>query len=325
MRRREFIAGLGSAAAWSAMARAQQSALPVIGFLHPGAPTFADYADAFREGLGQQGFRDGQNVTVEHRWAEDHLDRLPALAAELVGRRVAVIVTARATSAVLAAKAATSTIPIVFAVGADPVKAGLVASLNRPGGNVTGVSFLANSLVAKQLQLLREVVPAATVIGLLVNPDNPNAQSDAGDVEAAAGLLGQQIQIVHAHTESDLNLAFASLVQMRAAALLALPDTFFSVAESHIAELAALHQMPSIYSRRTYAEAGGLMSYGASVQEAIRQVGIYAGRILNGEMPANLPVQQSTKFELIINFKTAKALGLMIPETLLATADQVIE
>jgi putative ABC transport system substrate-binding protein len=325
MRRREFIAGLGGAVAWPLATRAQQPALPVIGFLHPESPALAEYADAFRQGLGQQGFRDGENVAVEHRWAQDHLDRLPALAAEFVRRRVAVIVTARATAAVLAAKAATSTIPIVFAVGADPVKAGLVASLNRPGGNVTGVSFLANSLVAKQLQLLREVVPAATMIGLLINPENPNAQSDTNDVAAAARLLGQQIQIAHASTERDFHLAFASLAQIRAAALLVLPDALFSVAQRHVAELAALHQMPSIYSRGTYAEAGGLMSYGASLQEAIRQVGIYAGRILNGEKPADLPVQQSTRIEMVINLKTAKALGVTVPETLLATADEVIQ
>jgi putative ABC transport system substrate-binding protein len=325
MRRREFITLLGGAAAWPRAARAQQ-AMPVIGFLHPSsAEPFAREMLGFRKGLGEAGYVEGQNLIIEYRWAEDQYDRLPALAAELVSRRVSVLATASATAAALAAKAATPTIPIVFAIGADPVQFGLVASFNRPGGNVTGISFLSNELVAKQLELLRECVPTASELGLLVNPRNPNAESDTSHAEAAAGSLGRKLHVVYASAERDLSTAFATLIEQRVAALVVVPDALLISQRKQLASLAAAHAMPTMYSNRAYSDAGGLMSYGASQFEAYRQVGIYVGRILKGEKPADLPVQQPTKFELIINLKTAKALGLTLPPTLFALADEVIE
>jgi putative tryptophan/tyrosine transport system substrate-binding protein len=326
MRRREFIAALGSAAAWPLSARAQQPPSPVIGFLHPSsAEAYASLMLTFRNGLGEVGYIEGRNLIIEYRWADDHYDRLPALAAELVGQRVSVIATANATAAALAAKAATSTIPIVFTIGADPVQFGLVASLNHPGGNVTGVSFLSNLLVAKQLGLLQEFVPAASEFGLLVNPDNPNAEPDTRHAKAAADSLGREIHVVYASSERDLGSAFTALIERRVAALVVVPDALFVGQRQQLATLASRHAIPTIYSNRVYADAGGLMSYGASQLDAYRQAGIYVGRILNGEKPADLPVIQPTKFELVINLKTAKALGLSVPQTLLSTADEVIE
>jgi len=280
---------------------------------------------AFRKGLGEVGYVEGRNLIIEYRWADDHNDRLPALAAELVGKGVSVIATVNATAAALAAKAATSTIPIVFTIGADPVQFGLVASLNRPGGNVTGVSFLSNLLVAKQLGLLQEFVPGASGFGLLVNPSNPNADSDTRQAQAAADSLGREIHVVYASTERDLGTAFAALIERRVAALVVVPDALFVGQREQLATLAARHAIPTIYSNRAYADAGGLMSYGASQLDAYRQAGKYVGRILSGEKPADLPVNQPTRFELVVNLKTARTLHLQVPDKLLALADEVIE
>jgi putative ABC transport system substrate-binding protein len=324
MKRREFIALAGGAAAWPVAAYAQ--AIAVIGFLNPSSPeAYTSLLPAFRKGLGEAGYVEGQNLIIEYRWAEDQPDRLPALAAELVSRRVSVIATGNATAAALAAKAATSTIPIVFTIGADPVQFGLVASLNRPGGNVTGVSFLSNALVAKQLELLRELSPAASELGLLVNPRNPNAEHDTKEAKAAADSVARKIHIVHASTERDLNTAFAALIQQRVAALVIVPDSLFVGQREQLAALAARHAIPTIFSNRLYVDAGGLMSYGASQFDAYRQAGLYVGRILSGAAPADLPVVQPTRFELVINRKTAKTLGLTIPDRLIALADEVIE
>jgi putative ABC transport system substrate-binding protein len=279
----------------------------------------------FRQGLSEAGYVDGRNVTIEFRWAEDRSDRFSALAADLVGRQVTVIVTSAGTALALAAKAATPTIPIVFVMGADPVKFGLVASLGRPGGNLTGVSFLFNVLVSKRLQLLHELAPTARVIGVLVNPNNPNAVSDTKDVEAAARALRLQTHVVTARTRRDLDTAFASLVEQRVGALLVAPDLFFVGARDRLTDLAARQALPTIYDRREQVSAGGLISYGTDMTDAHRHAGIYAGRILKGAKPADLPVLQPTKFELIINLKTAKALGLTIPPSLLARADHVLE
>jgi putative ABC transport system substrate-binding protein len=326
LKRREFITFLGGvAAAWPLAARAQ-AGVPIIGFLGPGSSAgYAPYLAGFRQGLSETGYVEGRNVAIEYRWADNQDDRLPVLAEELVGRRVAVIATGGATAAVIAAKAATSTIPIVFAIGGDPVKFGLVASLNRPGGNVTGVSFLSNMLVAKQLELLAELIPAAATIGVLVNPNNPNAESDKKAIEAAAVSLGRQIDFVYAGNERDLDTAFASLVRRQAAGLLVFPDALFTSWREQLADLAGRRKLPAIYTNRVYAESGGLMSYGANQTDAFRQAGFYAGRILKGEKAADLPVLQPTKFEFVINTKTAKLLGLDIPDRLLALADEVIE
>jgi putative tryptophan/tyrosine transport system substrate-binding protein len=303
-----------------------QRAIPVIGFLGPAAARgYAPQLDGFRQGLDETGFIEGKTVEIEYRWADSHLDRLPALAGELVSLPVAVLVTGGATAAALAAKESTATIPVVFAVGADPVKSGLVASMNRPGGNVTGVSFLANILVAKQLQLLQELVPTATVIGALINPGNPVAASDTSEMEKAAQSLGQQIHIVHAGTEQEFDAVFDVLAVHKVDALLIVPDALFTNGRERLASLAARHRLPTIYTTSLYADAGGLASYGTDQKDAFRQIGIYTGRILKGEKPSDLPVVQSVKFELAINLKTAKTLGLAISPTLLARADKVIE
>jgi putative ABC transport system substrate-binding protein len=322
MKRRDLLVLLGGAAIASPLAgRAQQKAMPVIGFLSGGSPgPAAAGLAAFHEGLSETGHVEGQNLAIEYRWAEGLLDRLPALAADLVGRKVDVIA-AGGDAAVLAAKSATSTIPIAFFSGGDPVATGLVASLARPGGNLTGVSVMAVELMAKRFELLSELVPQASVIGLLVHPNDPNAERFIGAVQEAAHAKGLQLQIVRASTESEIDGIFASLVQLHAGALVV---ALFRQREQLVA-LASRHAVPAIYVQREYAEAGGLISYGPSLAAAFRQVGIYAGKILKGAKPADLPVQQPTTFELVINLKTAKALGLTMPQSLLARADEVIE
>jgi putative ABC transport system substrate-binding protein len=326
MKRRELIRLIGGAAAWPITVWAQRSQSPVIGFLHPSsANAYASLMLAFHKGLGEVGYVEGRNLTVEYRWADDHLDRLPALAAELVALRVSVIATANASAAALAAKGASSTIPIVFAIGADPVQFGLVASLNRPGGNLTGVSFLSNLLVAKQIGLLQEFIPTAFELGLLVNPNNPNAEPDTIQASAAAASLGRRILVAKASSKDDLETAFAILAEHRVGALVVLPDALFSAQGEQLATLTVRHAIPAIYANRAYADAGGLMSYGASQSDAYRQVGLYVGRILGGQKPTDLPVVQPTRFELVINLKTARALKLQVPDKLLALADDVIE
>ena len=326
MRRREFIAGLGSAAAWPLAARAQQAAMPVIGFL--GGVQSADdgYKNItpFLQGLKETGYVEGQNVAIEYHWAENQSDRLAALAADLVRRRVAVIV-APGTPAALAAKAATANIPIVFQIGTDPVALGLVASLNRPGANLTGTTVLTADLQPKRLQLLREVIPNAAVFGVLADPASPDIQSRIADLQTAARKLGLQLVAVNARTDGDLEAAFSTLSQQRVGAVMFGDSVFYTSRMEQLAALAARHALPAIYAYREFALAGGLMSYGGSIGYHSHQVGIYTGRILKGGKPADLPVQQATKIELIINLKTAKALGLTIPETLLATADEVIQ
>jgi putative ABC transport system substrate-binding protein len=327
MRRRTFIAGLAGGAAWSLTARSQQLAMPVIGYLGTQSADI-DYETVtvpFLQGLKEIGYIDGQNVSVEYRWAENQFDRLPGLAADLVRRRVAMIL-ASGTPATLAAKAATTTIPIVFGTGVDPVASGLVASLNRPGANVTGTANLAVELAPKRLQLVHDLIPNSALFGVLVDPANPGVQSTIADLQAAAPLLGlQQLIIATARTESDLETAFATFSQQRVGAVLVGNGTFFNRRIEQLVALAARHALPAIYPFHEYALAGGLMSYGASVGYLYHQAGLYAGRILKGEKPADLPVQLITKIEMMINLKTAKALGLTIPETLLATADEVIQ
>ncbi|MFL4980869.1 MAG: ABC transporter substrate-binding protein [Xanthobacteraceae bacterium] len=318
---------LGGAAAWPLAARAQQSAMPTIGFLHSASvAAFADLVAAFRKGLSEVGFIEGQNVTIEYRWGEGHNERLPTLAAELVRRRVDVIVTPVSTAATLAAKAATATIPIVFVIGADPVKIGLVASLNRPGGNATGMSDIGVELGAKRLALLHELLPGAARFAVLVNPDNPFiTEPFVTGLQTAALAIGRQIEVASASTNSEIDTAFATLVQKRADAFLISPDALFVTRRVQLITLAARHAFPALYHRREFAGGGGLMSYGSDLADQFRQAGIYTGRILKGEKPAEMPVQLPTKFELVVNLQTAKTLGIEVPATLLARADEVIE
>jgi putative tryptophan/tyrosine transport system substrate-binding protein len=323
--RRKFLATLGGAAAWPLAARAQQAAMPVIGYLNSGSPeSDTPRLNGLRRGLNETGYVEGRNVVIEYRWAGNQADRLPALAVDLVQLRVAVIVAAGPPST-FAAKAATTTIPIVFGVGGDPVQLGLVASLNRPGGNLTGFNAFASELGAKALALLHELVPSAAMIGCLENPNNPITELTARDVRAAAPVIGLKVQILKASTDREIDATFVSLVQARTGALLVSGDAFFNSRIEHIVGLAARHAIPTMYQVPEFVVAGGLISYGSSLIEEYRQVGLYAGRILKGEKPADLPVQQATKLELIINLKTAKALGLTVPPTLLALADEVIE
>jgi putative tryptophan/tyrosine transport system substrate-binding protein len=324
MKRREFITGLVGAAASPVVARAQQAAMPVIVVINGGsADASSRNVAGFRKGLGAAGYIEGQNATIEYHWLEGQYDRLPALTLELVHRQVDVII-AETTPAALAAKTATTTIPIVFIIGADPVKFGLVASLNRPGGNVTGISVVTNALGAKNLELLHELVQVA-VIAMLVNPANQNAGPDTIDAQAAARVLGLRLLVLNASDQSGIEASFATLVQQRAGALLVGSDLFFVSARDQLVALAARHRIPAIYDRREFTAVGGLMSYGPNIPDSMRQVGVYTGRILKGEKPADLPVQQPIRLELVINLKTAKALGLDVPEVRLATANEVIE
>ena len=326
MRRREFIALIGSGVAAWPFAAPGQPTVPVIGFLHSASPDGnADRLRAFRQGLKEAGFVEGENVAIEYRWAEGQPDRLPGLAADLVRRSVAVISTGGSPISSLAAKAATSTIPIVFAFGGDPVKFGLVASLSRPGGNVTGVNQLSNVLEEKRFGLLHELLPSAVLIGVLVNPNSPYAESQTSEVQAAARKLGQQIVLVKAGSEHNLEAAFAAIVKQGAGALIVASDPLFNNRRDQLVALAARYAVPASYSQREYAVAGGLMSYGTSITDAYRLVGVYAGQILKGAKPADLPVVRPTKFELVINLKAAKGLGLTIPDRLMALADEVIE
>jgi putative tryptophan/tyrosine transport system substrate-binding protein len=326
MNRREFITLLGGAVAWPLAARAQQPAkVPIIGFLDSQSRTFADVVlPAFRQGLKDNGYVEGENVAIEYRWAENQIDRLPALAADLVRRRVALIV-AGAPPAALAAKAATTTIPIVFGVGDDPVKIGLVASLARPGGNLTGINFFAAELAAKRMELLREMVPATARVAVLGDPTFTLTESQVRDAETAARAMGLQIQVLNASTSREINAAFANFVRERPDALYVGTGPFFVSRRVQLTHLATRHAVPAIYSGRQYTEAGGLMSYGTSLTDAYRQMGVYTGHILKGAKPADLPVIQSTKFELIINAETARMLGLTVPDKLLVAADEVIE
>ncbi len=324
MRRRHFIMVLGGAAAWPLATWAQQPAMPVVGYLSSVSPE-PEIVAAFRRGLGESGFVEGQNVAIDYRWAEGRYDRLSAWATDLARRQVAVIVTGGGDPPIIAAKAATETIPIVFNTATDPMKLGLVTSLNRPVGNVTGVSTFSSQLGAKRLELLQELVPQASVIAVLTNPIYPTTESQVKEVQEAAAHLGMQPVVLAVSTEPDMDAAFATLAQKRAGGLVVGVDAFLFSHRNQIAALAARYRMPAVYAWREFAAAGGLMSYGISRTDAYRQVGVYTGRILKGAKPADLPVMQRTKFELVINLKTAKALGLQIPDKLLALADEVIE
>ena len=325
MRRRQFIALLGGmATAWPLTGRAQQPAMPVVGFLNTGSHEgYAPMVIAFRQGLKETGFVEGRNVAIEYRWADGQYDRVAAMVAELIRVQVAVIVAN--TPANLAAKAATTTVPIVFTIAGDPVEMGLVASLSRPGANLTGVTSSSVEVMPKRLQLARELLPSATTIPVLVNPTNAAVETQLRDLQTAARTLGLQLHILHASNERDFDAVFATLVQLRAGALMIGSDAFFNSRSDQLAALALHHGVPAIYQYRRFATAGGLMSYGSSLTESYQQAGVYTGRILKGEKPADLPIQQSTKVELIINLKTAKTLGLTVPATLLRRADEVIE
>jgi putative tryptophan/tyrosine transport system substrate-binding protein len=326
MRRRDFISLAGGAAAfWPVAAGAQQPAMPIIGFLDSSsADEYAPFLAAFRSGLNEAGFIEGRNVAIEYRWADGRYDRLPALAAELVRVPVAVLVATGITAAV-ATKAATATIPIVFNTGGDPIRFGLVASLNRPGGNVTGVASLGKELVAKRFELLREMVPKADVIAFLVNPNNAVAELDTSDAQAAAATLGQKLIVLKAGSKDDIDTAFSAIVEQRGGGLLQQVDPFLQSRHGQLVALAARYALPAIYERRDFAAAGGLMSYGTNLRDALRLVGNYTGRVLKGEKPADLPVQQAVKVELILNLRTAKALGLDVPMSMLMRVDEVIE
>jgi ABC-type uncharacterized transport system substrate-binding protein len=328
MKRREFITllGGGAAAAWPLAARAQQRPMPVVGYLHQGVPEESgSETAAFRKGLSGTGYDEGRSVTIEYRWAHNDVNRLPELAADLVRRRVAVIAAPVATQGARAAKTLTATIPIVFNGGFDPVEAGLVASLNRPGGNVTGISSMNQELGTKRLGLLHELLPQAKRIAALLNPTQPNIAFQASELETAAAAMGWPIEMVHASSNREIDAAFANLVQSRAEALVVAPNTLFRNRRQQLSTLAARHAIPAIYAFREHAEAGGLMSYGSSISDLFRQTGIYVGRVLKGERPADLPVMRATKFEFVINLQTARALNLTVPPTLLALADEVIE
>jgi putative tryptophan/tyrosine transport system substrate-binding protein len=327
MRRRNLIAGLViTTVTWPLAAHAQQPAIPVIGFLSSASPQpFENYVAGFRAGLKETGYVDGQNVTIEFRWAEGHYDRLPVLAAELVQRNVAVIFASGGPPSALAAKAASVTTPIVFILASDPIKLGFVASLSHPGGTATGVGLFNVTVEPKKLEILHQLVPKAMKIGVLVNPRNPNAQTIATELQTAAGALGLQIHIVNAATDGEFGTAFTTLVQQQAGALVVAADPFFTDRREALVALAAQHALPAIYEWREFAAAGGLVSYGTIISDAYRQAGVYTGRILKGEKAADLPVQQPTKFELVINIKTAKTLGITVPQTLAVAADEVIE
>jgi putative tryptophan/tyrosine transport system substrate-binding protein len=327
MRRREFITALGSAAAsWALGARAQQAAVPVVGFLTSLSPTYNErYAPAFLQGLSEAGYREHQNFVIEYRSADGQYNRLPGLVAELIGRKASLILAGGGSDPAKVARAATATIPIIFVSAADPIAAGIVTSLNRPGGNITGVSMLGSTLEAKRLGLLHEIIPGAAPIGVLVNPKYPDVDLQLRELQEAARLLKRQINIVRASSESEIDAAFVTVAQQGADALLVAQDPFFTTRREQLATLAVRHKLPGIYALREFPVAGGLMSYGASIDEAYRLAGVYAGRILKGEKPADLPVQQSTKFELVINLKAAKALGLNVSLQLQQRADEVIE
>jgi putative ABC transport system substrate-binding protein len=328
LKRREFMAlAAGAAAAWPLAARAQQAALPAVGFLDVRTPdALADRLRAFRQGLAETGYVEGDNVTIAYRWAENKLDRVPELAADLIGRRVAVMLAGGSTAAIFAAKAATTTIPIVFIVGEDPARLGLVASLARPGGNLTGINFFNTELVAKQLEFLRELVPRAAHVAVFVNPTNVrNAEAVERDAQPAARAIGLQLQILRVSTSREIDAAFATFARDPPDALFVGSDGFLNSRRVQFVHQASHHRLPAIYSGREYCEVGGLMSYGTNIADAYRQAGVYAGRILKGAKPADLPVLQSSKFELVVNHQTARQLGLTVPQTLLVAADEIIE
>jgi putative tryptophan/tyrosine transport system substrate-binding protein len=324
--RRDLLATLGGAAAWPVAARAQQPGMPVVGFLNSGsAAEWAHLVAAFKEGLNELGYFEGRNVTVDYRWAQGQNDRVPALAADLVARQVAVIVTMGGMTPALAAKAATATIPIVFIAGADPIDSGLVTSISRPTSNVTGVNIFADVLTPKRQELLHELVPTASIVAMLVNPTAAQTQSELRDVQQAANRLGQQLRVLDASTDRELDAAFATLIDQRIGGLLVQADPFFTGRRDQLVLLTTRHAIPTVFAFREFVTAGGLMSYGTSLRAAYRQLGIYAGRILKGEKPGDLPVQQATAFETVVNLRAAKALGVTIPTAILLRADEVIE